>query len=280
MRHLSGQPFFHLLERSVLEYHPFFRIEQVKGGHRLEVVHLFAGKPLIGIITIYPTGGKFRLFPRGGLALHTHGEEFQTAGLQQVVHNRGQGEQFLHPAAVLAIGVVEVNQHVVGLYAGELPAPAVPASDGEIRRHVSRTVLHGYFQQVAGTYLVRIGQAGVVQQCPQYEDMQFLVMHGRIGLVEVLVTQPDEVIQHLLSGCGAAEKSIDGSLCPVGIGQDAEEIDKGLLGDFRTGDERRIGKIEVVSVMQGQVRRPVFRRRQRDRHVGQTEFLGFLLLGM
>ena len=74
MRHLSGQPFFHLLERSVLEYHPFFRIEQVKGGHRLEVVHLFAGKPLIGIITIYPTGGKFRLFPRGGLALHTHGE--------------------------------------------------------------------------------------------------------------------------------------------------------------------------------------------------------------
>ena len=110
--------------------------------------------------------------------------------------------------------------------------------------------------------------------------MQFLVMHGRIGLVEVLVTQPDEVIQHLLSGCGAAEKSIDGSLCPVGIGQDAEEIDKGLLGDFRTGDERRIGKIEVVPVMQGQVRRPVFRRRQRDRHVGQTEFIGFLLLGM
>ena len=64
------------------------------------------------------------------------------------------------------------------------------------------------------------------------------------------------------------------------LGQDAEEIDKGLLGDFRTGDERRIGKIEVVPVMQGQVRRPVFRRRQRDRHVGQTEFLGFLLLGM
>ena len=110
--------------------------------------------------------------------------------------------------------------------------------------------------------------------------MQFLVVHGRIGFVQVLVAQRDEMIEHFPVGQGAAEKGIDGSLCPVGIGQDAEEIDKGLLGDFRTGDERRIGKIEVVPVMQGQVRRPVFRRRQRDRHVGQTEFLGFLLLGM
>lgn len=192
MRHVSGQPFFHLPERSVLEYHPLFRIEQVKGGHRLEVVHLFTGKPLTGIIAVYPTGGKFRLFPRGGLALHAHGEEFQATGLQQAVHNRGQGEQFLHPAAVLAIGVVKIDEHVTGLYVGKPSAAAVAANNGEIRRHVSRAVFQRHFQQVTGTYPVRLFQSGMVDQGTQKEDMQFLVVHGRVGFVQVLVAQRDE----------------------------------------------------------------------------------------
>ena len=237
MRHLSGQPLFHLLERSVLEYHPLFRIEQVKGGHRLEVVHLFAGKPLTVVIAVHPTGGKFRLFPRGGLALHAHGEEFQMAGLQQAVHNRGQGEQFLHPAAVLAIRIVEIDEHVTGLYVGKPSASAVTANNGEIRRHVSRAVFQRHFQQVTGTYPVRLFQSGMVDQRTQKEDMQFLVVHGRVGFVQVLVAQRDEMIEHFLVGQGAAEKGVDRFLRLGSMGQYADEVHKRLLGDFGAGYE-------------------------------------------
>ena len=157
-----GQPGLDPLRRSIFEYYTFVYIEQVEGGHCLEVVHLFAGEPLPGIVAVYPAGGEYRPFPCGGLSLHADGEQLQTTGLQQSVHGRGRSEPLLHTATVLAIGVVKVQQGVFRLYLGKAHAFAVPTGNDKVRRYVAWAIFQCHFQQVAGTELVGLVQSRVI----------------------------------------------------------------------------------------------------------------------
>ena len=90
---------------------------------------------------------------------------------------------------------------------------------------------------MTGTYPVRLFQSGMIDQGTQKEDIQILVVHGRIGFVQVLVAQRDEMIEHFPADQGAAEKGIDRFLRLGSMGQYADEVHKRLLGDFGAGYE-------------------------------------------
>ena len=67
------------------------------------------------------------------------------------------------------------------------------------------------------------------------------------------------------------QQGLQGSVRPVGIRQDADKVDKSLLGDFRAVDERDIGEIEMVSIVARQISGPFFGCGKDGRHIGQPE---------
>ena len=84
-------------------------------------------------------------------------------------------------------------------------------------------------------HLVQLSQIRIVHQRTQEENMQFFVVHGRIGFVQVFISQGNEMLYHFIADQSTAKERINGRLCFGGIRQDADEIHKYLFGNFRTG---------------------------------------------
>ena len=136
---------------------------------------------------------------------------------------------------------------------------------------VSRAILRHRLQQAARPQFVGLTDPGIGRQRPQHQDVKLLVAHRGVGFVKILVAQPDETIERLAPHGRPRIERIDRRGRLAGMRQYAQKIDESLFGDLRTRKQDRIGEVETVPIVQGQIVRPVGRIAQGLRHIGQPE---------
>ena len=134
-------------------------------------------------------------------------------------------------------------------------------------------VLHGHLQ------IVLRGDAFVfvVPRAPQlrlqHGDVELVVAQRRIGVVEHLLGEHREVVEHLARGGGAAHQRVDRRTVGRTVGDQRNVAGISLDHLQRVGPdgEERIGEVEAVPVVHAQVVAPLVGREARRSDGGQED---------
>ena len=157
-----------------------------------------------------------------------------------------QGKLAAHPA----VGVVEEQQHVGRAQPRERPPPPVGHLVADVRGHAPHAVAAEHRPLVRGTDLLQGVEHRGGKQRIQHFTVEFVVPHGRVGIVEVALGDLRQAAVHAPLDLRAAQHVAQrgGGRLAWGIARHTEVVGERLLQGGRIGQPRRVAEVEGLPV--------------------------------
>ena len=219
--------------------------------------------------------------PGGQVLVGIDGQHLHPSAGDLFGEQLGRGDPLYGLLAGRASRIVDEKNEIIGLHAVERTGSPRSERIGEIGGRRTGAVFERHAEAVPRTDLVRFAHLVRSHDVFEHGNVNFLVAHGRIGIVEVLVEQFHKIGEHGRIGLGPGERRAHRNGGQIGrqLSQHGHIIGKSLFGHFRQTDIGRVGKIEILPIVPGHILGPLFGCGEQGRHLDHPKGFRFVRSG-
>ena len=212
--------------------------------------------------------------PLGEVFVGIKRQYFEAAALDHLRKHGRAGDLLAQLLAHPTAGVVDEQQRIFGLHAVERTRGARGERIAEIVGTLPEAVLRRHSEVVGRPDAFVFVVVGARQHGLHHRDIEFVVAQRGIGVVDHLLGEHREVVEHRARGGGAAHERIHRRGVGRTVGDQGHPPGIGLdhLCGIGLADEQGIGEIEAIPIVPAQVVALLFGReaRRRDRREEHT----------
>ena len=203
------------------------------------------------------------VFPGLQILIRINSQDFKLVVPDPLRHKRRSSKLVRNLLTGMAIRIIEKQEQIIGFRVVQSPFLAVRQRVREIRCRFSHPVFKSQFEQMSRTYFTYLIQNRSFQYSFQHIDIQRLIPHGRIRIIEILFIQTGKIDKHHTVDRRFVHHLLDrrrGHFCR-NIFHHIDIIGSRLLRNLREMDQSSIRKIELIPIMFYQISGTFFRFR-------------------